>query len=236
MKRSNKSSVPSPAEVPASAPAASGPDPRLALLQTVRALTMVMDGGDPFTRGRTLRISRYAVRVAREMGASEAELVGIELGALLHDLGRTALLNDVVTSPRALDAGERAIVQTHSTIGYDMLKDIPGLEEAAEIVWKHHERPDGKGYPRGLGPERIPLGSRVVMVCAAYDAMTEDRPYRRGLAPRAACEELRRNAGTQFFPEVVECFVTLHDSGKLWDAFTKEEMELYVRRSDLAAA
>lgn len=236
MKRAIKASVPNP-EVPASAtPAEPGPDPRQALLQTVRALTMVMDGGDPFTRGRTLRISRYSVRLARELGASPSELLGIELGALLHDLGRTALLNDVVTSPRALDAGERAIVQTHPTIGYDMLKDIPGLEEAAEIVWKHHERPDGKGYPRALGPERIPLGARVVMVCAAYDAMTEDRPYRRGLSPRAACDELRLHAGSQFFADVVECFVKLHDNGKLWEHFSKEEIELYVRRGDLAAA
>lgn len=211
-------------------------DPRHSLLLTVRALTTVLDGADAFTRGRSLRISRYTVRVAREMGASEADLVGIELGALLHDLGRTALLNDVVTNPRPLDPGERAIVQTHSSIGYEMLKDIPGLEEAAEIVWKHHERPDGKGYPRALEAGAIPLGSRAVMVCAAYDAMTEDRPYRRGLTPRAACEELRRNAGTQFFADVVEAFVQLHDSGKLWDQFTREEMELYVKRGDLAAA
>lgn len=211
-------------------------DPRHPLLQTVRALTNVMDGTDPFTRGRSLRISRYSVRVAREMGATEEELVGIELGALLHDLGRTALLNDVVTSPRPLDPGERAIVQTHPTIGYEMLKGIAGMEDAAEIVWKHHERPDGKGYPRALDAGAIPLGSRAVMVCAAYDAMTEDRPYRRGLSPRAACEELRRNAGTQFFADVVETFVQLHDSGKLWEQFTREEMELYVRRGDLAAA
>lgn len=237
MKRTAKPQMVGP-KVPAAnaSPEPAEADPRLPLLQTVRALTLVMDGGDPFTRGRSLRISRYAVRVARELGANESDLVGIELGALLHDLGRTALLNDVVTTPRALDATERAVVQTHVQIGYDMLKDIPGLEEAAEIVWKHHERPDGKGYPRGLGPERIPLGSRVVMVCGAYDAMTEDRPYRRGLAPRAACEELKQHSGTQFFPEVVDCFIALHESGRLWDAFTKEEMELYVRRGDLAAA
>lgn len=236
MKRSAKSTTNGPKPAVEAASEAVVPDPRLALLQTVRALTLVMDGGDAFTRGRSLRISRYSVRIARELGASEADLVGIELGALLHDLGRTALLNDVVTSPRPLDATERAVVQTHVQIGYDMLKDIPGLEEAAEIVWKHHERPDGKGYPRALGPERIPLGSRVVMVCGAYDAMTEDRPYRRGLAARAACEELKRNSGTQFFPEVVECFIALHDSGRLWDGFTKDEMDLYVRRNDLAAA
>ena len=211
-------------------------DTRQPLLLTVRALTSVMDAADPFARGRSLRVSRYAVRVAEELGVSEGELVTVELGALLHDLGRTALLHDVMLHARPLDRGERAVVQTHPTIGWEMLRDIPGLEEAAEIVWAHHERPDGQGYPRGLPADRIPIGARVVMVCAAYDAMTEDRPYRRGLSPRAACEELRRHASTQFFPDVVNAVVQLHDSGRLWEHFTREEMELYVRRGDLAAA
>jgi len=206
------------------------------LLLTVRALTSVIDATDPFTRGRSLRVSRYALRVAQELGVPEADLNGIELGALLHDLGRNALLHDVLQRARPLDTTERAMVQTHATIGWEMLKDIPGLEEAAEIIYTHHERPDGKGYPRSLHADQIPIGARLVMVCAAYDAMIEDRPYRRGLAPRAACEELRRHAGTQFFPDVVNAFVQLHDSGKLWEGFTREELELYVRRSDLAAA
>jgi HD-GYP domain-containing protein (c-di-GMP phosphodiesterase class II) len=207
-----------------------------ALLLTVRALTSVIDASDPFTRGRSLRISRYSVRVARELGVPDGELADIELGALLHDLGRNAILHDVMQSPRPLDAGERAVVQTHPTIGREMLLGIPGLETAAEIVWTHHERPDGRGYPRNLPAEQIPIGARVVMVCAAYDAMTEDRPYRRGLSSRAACEELRRHAGTQFFPDVVNAFVQLHDSGRLWEAFTREELEIFVRRGDLAAA
>jgi HD-GYP domain-containing protein (c-di-GMP phosphodiesterase class II) len=100
----------------------------------------------------------------------------------------------------------------------------------------HHERPDGRGYPRALAAGQIPAGARIVMVCSAYDAMTEDRPYRRGLTPRAACEELRTHAGARFFPEVVDAFVQLHDSGRLWEGFTQEELELYVRRGDLAAA
>lgn len=162
-------------------------DPRLPLLQTVRALTSVIDASDPFTRGRSLRISRFVVRVARELGVPEAELVDVEFGALLHDLGRNAILHDVIQSPRPLDAGERAVVQTHPTIGRDMIKDIPGLEAAAEIVWTHHERPDGAGYPRNLAADQIPIGARVIMVCAAYDAMTETAPTgaacRRG--PRA---------------------------------------------------
>jgi HD-GYP domain-containing protein (c-di-GMP phosphodiesterase class II) len=211
-------------------------DPRHPMLLTVRALMSVIDAADSFSRGRSLRVSRYSVRTARELGVAEGELVGVELGALLHDLGRTALLHDVTLHARPLDRGERALVQTHPTIGWEMLQDIPGLEDAAEIVWTHHERPDGKGYPRALPADRIPIGARIVMVGAAYDAMTEDRPYRRGLSTRAACEELRRNAGTQFFPDVVNAFVQLHDNGRLWEDFTREELDLYVRRSDLAAA
>jgi len=211
-------------------------DPRQSLLLTVRALTSVLDAADPFTRGRSLRVSRYAIRIARELGVPEQEWPDIELGALLHDLGRNAILHDVIQYPRPLDAGERAVVQAHPTIGYGMLKDIPGLEHAAEIVWTHHERPDGTGYPRGISPDQIPVGARIVMVCAAYDAMTEDRPYRRGLSSRAACEELKRCAGEQFFPEVVAAFVQLHDSGRLWEAFTREELEIWVSRGDLAAA
>jgi HD-GYP domain-containing protein (c-di-GMP phosphodiesterase class II) len=211
-------------------------DSRQSLLLTVRALTSVLDATDPFTRGRSLRVSRYALRIARELGVPEHEWPDIELGALLHDLGRNAILHDVVQSPRPLDAGERAVVQTHPSIGYAMFKDIPGLEQAAEIVRTHHERPDGRGYPRGIPADQIPVGARIVMVCAAYDAMTEDRPYRRGLQSRAACEELKRCSGEQFFPEVVNAFVQLHDSGRLWEAFSREEIEIWVSRGDLAAA
>lgn len=194
------------------------------LLLTVRALTEVMDGADPHTRGRSQRIAHFTVRIARELGVPASQLQEIELGALLHDLGRNALLNDVVQTPRALDPSELAVVKTHPTIGWQMLKDIPGMEHVAEVVYSHHERPDGKGYPRQLPPHLVPLGARIIMVCAAYDAMTEERPYRHGLPPSHACDELRRHRGTQFFPEVVDAFVQLHDNGRLWDEFTREQM------------
>lgn len=202
------------------------------LMRIVRVLTHVVDAADPHSRGRSLRISRYAVRVARELGVPESDHADVELGAMLHDLGRFAILNDVVQTPRPLDAGERAMVQTHPTIGWEMLHDIPGLAKAAEIVYAHHERPDGKGYPRQLPAGEVPAGARIIMVCAAYEAMTEERPYRHGLPPSAACDELRRHAGTQFFPDVVDAFVRLHDTGRLWDGFSREEMDLYVRRPD----
>src|SRR5262245_15035415 len=210
--------------------------PQNPILLTVRALISVIDAADVQTRGRSLRVSRYALRVARQLGVPESEYETLELGALLHDLGRNAILNDVILRPRPLDAAERVLVQTHPTIGWELIKDIPGLEGAAGIVYAHHERADGAGYPRGLKPEDICMGARIVMACAAFDAMTEERPYRRGLSTRAACEELQRHAGTQFFRDVVDAIVVLHDSGRLWEDFTPEELDLYVRRSDLAAA
>ena len=207
-------------------------DADLTLMRMVRVLTHVIDAADPHTRGRSLRISRYAVRVARELGIPDRSHPDIELGAMLHDLGRYAILNDVVQTPRPLDAGERAMVQTHPTIGWELLRDIPALSGVAEIVYTHHERPDGKGYPRQLSGERVPAGARIIMVCAAYDAMTEERPYRHGLPPAAACDELRRHSGTQFFPEAVDAFLRLHETGRLWEGFSREEMDLYVRRAD----
>jgi len=210
--------------------------PNETLIRVVETLTRVIDAADPHTRGRSLRIARYALRIARELGTPESQFADIELGALLHDIGRSAILNDVLQTPRPLDAGERAIVQTHPTIGWEMLREIPGLAAAAEIVYTHHERPDGKGYPRQLPADRIPLGARLVMVCAAYDAMTEERPYRRGLPPQAACDELRRHAGTQFFSDVVDAFVRLHENGRLWDGFTREEFAQHVQRGEARRA
>ncbi len=205
------------------------------LLLTVRTLMSVIDGADSSARGRSLRISRYAMKMARDLGIPESEWETIELGALLHDLGRNAVLNDVVLQARPLDYGEQALMRTHPTIGWELLKDIPGLEGAAEIVLTHHERPDGKGYPRRLKADEIPLGARIVMVCAAFDAMTEDRPYRAGLSPQIALKELERESGAQFSAEVVETFVRAYHDGSLWEDFTRVEHELYVRKDRAAA-
>src|SRR5262245_61720787 len=204
-------------------------------LLTVRALVSVIDGADALTRGHSVRVARYAVRVAKELGVPASHWETIELGALLHDLGRIAVLRDVVSRRGALDSGERALVQAHAAIGWEMIRDIPGLEAAAEIVHAHHEQPDGKGYPRGLPGDRIPIGARIVMVCAAYDAMTEDRPYRRGLPRGIAIDELRRHSGTQFFPDVVDVYVQLAESGRLWDGFPIHERESYLQRHRAAA-
>ncbi len=195
----------------------------------MQALVSAIDASesDPFTRGHSYRISKYAVRIARHLGVSEKEVEEIEYGALLHDIGKIAIQHDVLLKPGRLDESERELMKTHPKVGHDILKGLKFLEAAAEIVYCHHEQPDGQGYPRGLGSERIPMGSRIIMVVDAFDAMTSDRPYRRGLPPEVAYEELRRHSGTQFFEDVVEALIELHSSQTLFDDIDVEELEMY---------
>jgi len=191
----------------------------------VRTLMSAVDAVDPFTRGHSLRVSKMCVAVARGLGLSEREVVTIEYAALLHDVGRTAIRREVLHKFGKLSEKEYMSVRVHPQFGNDMLKGQAFFKSAAEIVYCHHEQPDGKGYPRGLTAAHIPLGSRIIMVVAAFDAMTSDRPYRRGLAPETAFEELLRNTGTQFFPEIVEVLIDLHSTGKLFDYLDDRELE-----------
>jgi hypothetical protein len=184
-------------------------------IETVRMLMSAIDAFDPFTRGLSTRIAHASVCVARQLGLSPQEIEDIEYAALLHDIGRTAIHLDILARPGRLSGEERAVLQTHPTVGYQIIRRLPYLAKAAEIVYAHHEQPDGRGYPRGLKAPEIPIGARIIMVAAAFDAMTCERPYRRGLQVPAAYEELRRHAGTQFFPDVVEAFISLHQAGEL---------------------
>jgi protein phosphatase len=185
-------------------------------LAMTRALMAAVDAGDPFTRGHALRVSTMSARIARRMGLSAREVATIEYAALLHDLGRTSLRREVWQKPGKLSAKEYSTVQAHPRFGYDVLKQQAFFKGAAEIVYCHHEQPDGEGYPRGLRAGQIPIGSRIIMVVAAFDAMITDRPYRKGLSREAAIDELLAKANTQFFPEVVEHLITLYSTGELF--------------------
>lgn len=202
-------------------------DTKASHIATVQALVSAIDASDPFTRGHSYRISKYAVRIARYLGVSEKEVEEIEYGALLHDVGKIAIQHDILLKPGRLDENERELMKTHPKVGHDILQGLKFLSNAAEIVYCHHEQPDGGGYPRGLTAERIPMGSRIIMVVDAFDAMTSDRPYRRGLTPEIAYEEMRRHSDTQFFPEVVEGLIELHTTGALFDEIDVEELEMY---------
>jgi putative nucleotidyltransferase with HDIG domain len=194
-------------------------------LATVRTLMDAVDAVDPFSRGHSLRVSRMCVQTARELGMGTSEVEMVEVAALLHDVGRTAVRRELRFKPGRLTKEERSRFREHPRIGRDVVRELRFHPQAAEIVHCHHEQPDGKGYPRGLSGKLIPLGSRIISVVAAFDAMTSDRPYRRGLAPDAACEELRANAGTQFDADVVEFIIMMHGSGLLYEGFTDSELE-----------
>jgi putative nucleotidyltransferase with HDIG domain len=162
---------------------------------------------DGDTYRHSLEVAATATALGRRLGLSRTELVEVELGALLHDVGKLRLPAELLTKPGPLTEEEVRLVRLHPEWGSDMVTRIPGLEAVALIVRLHHERPDGLGYPHGLAYDRIPMATRIVSVCDAYGAMTKRRPYSAPLDLDAALGELERNAGTQFDVQVVDALV-----------------------------
>ena len=163
--------------------------------------------GARFDSRHSREVAAWAWAVGERLRLTVSDLLELELGALLHDLGKVRVPDDVLSKPGPLDSAERELVNHHPVWGAELLERSPGLEPVATIVRHHHERWDGSGYPDRLCRARIPLGSRIVAVCDAYQAMTSARPYRAALPPAAAAFELRAGAGTQFDPALVDCFV-----------------------------
>lgn len=177
----------------------------------VRALTEVLEEIDPYTRHHSVRVSQYAVRLARGMRLPEHEVEEVEYAALVHDLGKIGPQHQhILQKPGTLSHEEQRTLRAHPAAGAEIVARVRALRRAAEIVRSHHERPDGQGYPFGLKAGDVPLGARILNVSDAFDAMTSDRPYRRALSLQAALQELKRGAGTQFDAGVVECLLRLH--------------------------
>ncbi len=149
------------------------------------------------------------------MGISSDQIRVIARGAFLHDIGKMAIPDAILRKPGALDPEETAIMREHCYRGYQILRRIPFLTEASEIVYSHQEKFDGTGYPRGLKGEQIPLGARIFSVADTLDAMTSDRPYRAKLPLSAAREEIDKWSGRQFDPQVVKIFLEMPEN--IWD-------------------
>jgi putative nucleotidyltransferase with HDIG domain len=173
----------------------------------IRALVQALAEADGDTYRHSLEVAATATALGRRLGLGRTELVEVELGALLHDVGKLRLPRDLLTKPGELTEEERRLIRLHPDWGAEMVAHIPGLEAVALIVRLHHERPDGLGYPHGLTRERIPMATRIVSVCDAYGAMTKRRPYSAPLDLDAALGELDRHAGSQFDAEVVEALI-----------------------------
>ena len=154
-------------------------------------------------------------QVGEAFGLEPAALIELGFAARLHDVGKIRMPDAILNKRGPLDWRERAIMRRHPAWGADLLARTPGLEVVATIVRFHHERWDGRGYPSRLSGERIPLASRIVTACDAYSAMTATRPYRMGMSPEAAVEELRAGAGSQFDPAVVDALIGALDGGLL---------------------
>ena len=182
---------------------------------TLEALGGALDLKDSETEGHCQRVTAFTIAMAKAMDIKAEELRVLARAAFLHDIGKMGIPDEILRKPTHLTAEEINIVRKHCDIGYRILERIPFLKEAAEIVRSHQERFDGTGYPRGLKSEAIPLGARIFAVADTLDAMISDRPYRKALSLEAAKAEIRRCAGTQFDPRVVEVFFSLPDS--LWD-------------------
>jgi putative nucleotidyltransferase with HDIG domain len=176
-------------------------------VEAVGAIVTAADARDQETGGHSFRVALYAVELARVLGIRGEALKAIEWGALLHDVGKMVVPDDILRKGSPLSDEEWLIMKQHPNWGYEMLAEVSFLQsEALDLIYSHHERWDGAGYPRGLAGEDIPLGARVFAVVDTYDAITSDRPYRRARLHAVAIAELQRVSGQQLDPRVVEAF------------------------------
>jgi len=178
---------------------------------TLDAMVSAIESRDCETKHHCRRVQSYSVLLAQRLQVSAEELVDISYGALLHDVGKIGVPDAILLKPGKLTEEEWRTMRQHTRIGYNMIARIKFLKGAAEIVACHHERWDGRGYPNNLSGEEIPLGARIFSVIDTYDAITSKRPYKEALPVQHARAEIRRCAGTQFDPRVVEEFLKISD-------------------------
>ena len=193
---------------PQSPAAASEPDPHR---DAVAGLAEALLERDRYTGEHSESVVQLVATVAAGLGLDREEIERVRSAALLHDIGKVAIPDDILHKAGALNDGEWDIMREHPVIGERILRAIPGLGGVARIVRHEHERFDGSGYPDGLSGSEIPIGSRIILACDAYHAMTSDRPYRSAMPHSEAIAELAKHAGTQFDPDVTEQLI-----GCLW--------------------
>jgi HD-GYP domain-containing protein (c-di-GMP phosphodiesterase class II) len=182
---------------------------------TVEALAEAIEKKDRYTGGHTKRVVYYSMCIAKYMHLSPQELETLRWGAVLHDIGKIGVEDKILKKQAPLEADEWKVMQRHPEFGFDIMNRVEGFDHVIDGMRFHHERWDGKGYPNQLKGEQIPWIARIISVADTYDAMVSTRPYRKGLDPKFAHDEIVKHSGTQFAPEAVEAFK---------QAFQKEKM------------
>ncbi|MGI6778990.1 MAG: HD domain-containing phosphohydrolase [Acetivibrionales bacterium] len=175
-------------------------------IESIKSLANAIDAKDPYTNGHSRRVTEYSVKIGKEMGLDEESLEKLEYMAVLHDVGKIGIKDAVLNKQSRLDDDEFVVMKSHTKVGARILEEMKSLRQLAVGAKYHHEKYDGTGYHDRLKGEEIPLEARIISVADTYDAMTSDRPYRKGLGHKTAMDEINKCSGTQFDPEVVRCF------------------------------
>lgn len=191
--------------------------------ETLRALAAAIDLRDSETAGHSRRVCQYSLEIGRALGLSAEKLTVIAQGGYLHDIGKLGIPDSILLKPGPLTPDERRLMEQHVQIGFELVKGIPFLADAAEIILAHHERYDGSGYPRRLRAEEIPLGARIFAVADTLDAITSDRPYRRASPFQVGLETIQGESGRQFAPEIVSIFLSIPEG--TWAAIANSQRD-----------
>jgi len=189
-------------------------------LSTITSLARTAEAKDPYTGGHTERVAEIALLLARELGLDESELPAINVGAIIHDIGKVGTPDQILSKPGALTAEEMREIRKHPELASHIVAELELPIVVKQMARSHHERYDGDGYPDGLIGEEIPLAARILAVADALDAMTSDRPYRDAMPLEVACAEIRENTGTQFCPRVAAALMkSLQSRNPFWTTF-----------------
>ena len=182
---------------------------------TVKALAAAIDGKDKYTRGHSERVARISVAIGKQLGLSSEELETLRISALLHDVGKIAIDDNILKKPAALTNEEYEVMKTHPQKGYKIMSQIPAMKEFLPGMYMHHEMVNGQGYPQGLTDKQIPLQAKIVSVADTFDAMTIDRPYQKGMLLPEALERIKAFVGSRYDASVVKALVRGCDAGEI---------------------
>ena len=179
----------------------------------IRTLSTAVELRDPYTAGHQRRVAELALAIANEMGLSDDQIEGIRMSGLIHDIGKIAIPAEILSKPGALDKDEFALIKKHPWVGYDILKEVEFPWPIAQIVYQHHEKMDGSGYPQGLSGEEILIEARILCVSDVVEAMASHRPYRAALGIPKALEEINLKKGKSYDPDVVDVCMKVFEKG-----------------------